>query len=317
MQQAVDAAQVDEGAVLGDVLHHAPHDLALRQAAEGAALLLGVLLLEDRLAGQDDVAALAVHLDDPHLQLFPLHGIQVAHRAQVHEGAGQEGAHADVHGQAALDPFFDDAGDGASVGIGPLDLLPHLHLLGLLLGKDHVAVLVLGLFQEHVDLVTHLDVHLPVRSEEFVEVDDALRLVPYVDDDLAAADAQHAAAHDLALGQGAQGLVVHLEELFVLAAFESGVNAVHHSEAFGPFGLGRGGQVLRVRVKRSKGGIVFHLLQIHAGRYLLVVSAGGCLVTRRTVLFVDARRRPGSNTFARRVTAPDRLILHPAGDRLP
>jgi len=72
--------------------------------------------------------------------------------------------------------------------------------------------------------------------------------------------------------------------LFVLPAFEFGVDAVEHSEAFGSFRLGRGVQVLRVRVKRSKGGIVFHLLQIHAGRYLLVVSVGGCLVTRRTAL---------------------------------
>ena len=57
VQQAVDAAQVDEGAVVGDVLHHAVEDLALLQALDQFAALLGAGFLEDGAAGDDDVAA--------------------------------------------------------------------------------------------------------------------------------------------------------------------------------------------------------------------------------------------------------------------
>jgi hypothetical protein len=75
-----------------------------------------------------------------------------------------------------------------------------------------------------------------------------------------------------------------------------GVDAVHHSETFCPFGSGRGGQILRGRIKRSEGGVVFHLLQIHAGRYLLVVSAAGCLETGRAVLWTPGGvSEPSSN----------------------
>ena len=42
----IDAAEVDEGAVVGDVLHHAAEHLALGQCLEGLLLLLGVLFLE-------------------------------------------------------------------------------------------------------------------------------------------------------------------------------------------------------------------------------------------------------------------------------
>ena len=44
VQQAVDAAEIDEGAVVGDVLHHAVEDLAFLQAGDqlGALLRRGV-----------------------------------------------------------------------------------------------------------------------------------------------------------------------------------------------------------------------------------------------------------------------------------
>ena len=72
VEQAVDAAEVHEGAVLGDVLDRAHEDLALFEGLQGLALALGVLLLEDGLAGEDDVAALLVDLDDAHAELLPL-----------------------------------------------------------------------------------------------------------------------------------------------------------------------------------------------------------------------------------------------------
>ena len=64
VQQAVDAPQIDEGAVVGDVLDHALEDLALLQALYEFRALGGASFLQHRAAGDDDVAAAAVHLQN-------------------------------------------------------------------------------------------------------------------------------------------------------------------------------------------------------------------------------------------------------------
>ena len=64
VEQAVDAAQVDERTVIGDVLDDAVDDLALGQAQDQARTLFGAGFFEDGATRHDDVAALAVHLQD-------------------------------------------------------------------------------------------------------------------------------------------------------------------------------------------------------------------------------------------------------------
>ena len=160
VQQAVDAAEVDERAVVGDVLDHAAQHLALGERLERVLLLLGVLLFEEHLAREHDVAALLVDLDDAHPELLPLQRVEVAHRAHVDLAAGQERAHADVDGEAALDALDDAADDDLLLGEGLLDLVPDLHLLGLLAGEDDVAFAVFGALEQDVDDVAGLHGHL-------------------------------------------------------------------------------------------------------------------------------------------------------------
>src|SRR4029453_5329698 len=157
VKQSVDAAQVHEGAVLRDVLDDARDDLALLEGPQRVALLLGVLLFEDRLAGQHDVAPLLVDLDDPHAQLLPAEAVEVAHGAQIDLAAGQEGAPADVHREAALDALDHAAGHDAALLVGALHVVPDLHLLGFFLGQDDVAFLVLGFFEQDVHGLALLD----------------------------------------------------------------------------------------------------------------------------------------------------------------
>ena len=83
VQQAVDAAEVDERAVVGEVLDHALEDRALLEVLEGLLLHLLALLLEEDAAGQHDVAALLVELDDLELELLGDVLVEVAHRADV------------------------------------------------------------------------------------------------------------------------------------------------------------------------------------------------------------------------------------------
>src|SRR3546814_18043455 len=62
MEQAGDAAQVDKGAVIGDVLHRAFDDLAFFEVLDQARTLFGARFFQDCAARHDDVAAAAVHL---------------------------------------------------------------------------------------------------------------------------------------------------------------------------------------------------------------------------------------------------------------
>src|SRR5688500_7182283 len=201
VQQAVDAAQVHEGAVLGDVLHRAHQDLALLEGLQRVALLLGVLLFEDGLAGQDDVAALLVHLDDAHAQLLAAQAVEVAHGTEVDLAAGEERADADVHREAALHALDDAADHDAALLVRLLHVVPDLHLLGFFLGQDYVAFLVLGLLEQHVDHVADLDADLAGLVTELVEGDDSLGLVAHVDDHFRLRHLQDDALDDFALGE--------------------------------------------------------------------------------------------------------------------
>jgi hypothetical protein len=94
VEQAVDAAEVDEGAVLGDVLDGALDDHALGEGLEGLLLHLVALALEEDAAREHDVAALLVELDDLELVGLADQLVQVADGAQVHLAAGEERLHA-------------------------------------------------------------------------------------------------------------------------------------------------------------------------------------------------------------------------------
>src|SRR5688572_24277886 len=212
VQQAVDAAEVDEGAVVGDVLHRAAQRLALGQRLERGLLLLGVLLFEEGLAREDDVAALLVDLDDAHAQFLTAQGIQVANRADVDLRAGQERAHADIHGEATLDALDDAADDDLAVGIRLLDLVPDLHLLGLLARQHDVAVAILGALEEDVDHVPRLHRDLSVLVEELVDGNQSFGLVANVHDHRRFRNPQHGALDDLALRHVAEAVVVELHQ---------------------------------------------------------------------------------------------------------
>src|SRR5690606_35593184 len=111
VEQAVDAAEVDEGAVVGEVVDHALEDRAVLQLLEGLLLELLALLLEQDAAGEDDVAAALVELDHLEVELLADELVQVANRTDVDLGAGEEGLDAGLHREAALDATDDGASD--------------------------------------------------------------------------------------------------------------------------------------------------------------------------------------------------------------
>ena len=132
-------------------------DAALFEELQRLLLARFLLDLDDGLAGQDDVAALLVDRDHLEVEVAAPERLQVLDRLDVDERARQEGLDADVDGEAALDPVDHAAPDGRAGAVGLLDLVPDLHLLGLVLGEDDVAVLVFGALEQDVHRVPWLD----------------------------------------------------------------------------------------------------------------------------------------------------------------
>ena len=91
MQQAVDAAEINERTVIGDVLDDAVDDLAFFEVLDDFRTLFGAALFKNGAARHDDVAAALVHLEDfEGLRVVHQRG-DVADRADVDLRARQEG----------------------------------------------------------------------------------------------------------------------------------------------------------------------------------------------------------------------------------
>src|SRR5262249_50341295 len=112
MQEPVDAAEIDEGAIIRDVLDDAVEDLAFLETGDELRALLGAASLEYGAARHDDIAARAVHLEDlERLRRAQQRG-DVAHRPDIDLTAGQKRHRAvEIDGKPALNAAEDHAGD--------------------------------------------------------------------------------------------------------------------------------------------------------------------------------------------------------------
>ena len=223
VQQAVDAAQVHEGAIVGEVLDHALHLQALLQALQQRLPFGAVLLIEHAPAGDHHIVALLVDLDDLEVHLLAFQLVGGMEGADVHQGAGQEGADvADVHGEAALHPAADDAADRR---LGLMDLLQHgpgFGALGLLPGQLGLPEAVVhGI---HGDLHGVADGHLQLAAivQELGAGDDPFGFEPRMDGDPLIVDVHHHAGDDRA----------HLHLQGLLALFEQFGKTFAHCMCF-------------------------------------------------------------------------------------
>ena len=216
VHETVDAAEVDEGAEVDDRGHGALEAHADLELGENLLALGLACLLEDDAAREDDVVAVAVHLDDAGLDARAHVGGEVLDATEVDERGGQEAAKADVEDQAALDDLDDLALDGLAGVELLLDRVPGALVLGTLLGEDETTLLVLLLENESLDLVAKRDDvgRVDILADgELASRDDALRLVADVKQDLIVLDLDDGARDKIALvevGNGAVDEAVHL-----------------------------------------------------------------------------------------------------------
>ncbi|MFN8640675.1 MAG: hypothetical protein U0802_03065 [Candidatus Binatia bacterium] len=199
VDQPLDPAEVDEGAEVAHRAHPPLQDVADLQPLPGLRRLLRRLLVEQRAARDDDVAAAALDLGDAEAQALA----DVLRRlaaAAVDLRPRTEGAHrADLHLVAALHLRGHQPLDGDAVRQRLLEL------------AGDVAAAADGAFQHHraraAAVVHHRRLDLVAdrqprrargRVDELGEVDHRLALAADLDEGAAPAERDHPTAHHLA-----------------------------------------------------------------------------------------------------------------------
>ena len=200
VQKPVHAAQVDEGAVVGDVLDHAFQDLAFLEVGDELGAFLGAGFLQHRPARHDDVVALPVHLEDLEGLRRAHEGGDVAHGTDIHLAAGQEGdGPRQIHDEAALDAAEYHAVDALAAGKGFLELGPRLLAARLLAAQPDHAFPVLVALDKDVHVVARLDFGILTRRCEILQGHPAFRFQADVDQHHVVVDGDHGALDDPAL----------------------------------------------------------------------------------------------------------------------
>src|SRR5688500_14756374 len=122
VEQAVDAAEIDERTEVGDVLDDALPHLVLLELLHQLLALAGTLGLEDHAARDDDVAAALVELDDLELVLLTEQLVDVRHAPQGDLRAGEERVDAhEIDDDTTLDLLDERAFDRLIVLVGEAD----------------------------------------------------------------------------------------------------------------------------------------------------------------------------------------------------
>src|SRR5690606_20610545 len=220
VQQAINAAEVDERAVIGDVLDHALDNLALFEVLHDLRALLGAALFQHGAARNHDVAATAIHLED-------LEGLRIVHergdiadRPNVHLAARQEGHCAvEIDREAALDLIEDDAFYALALVELLLEAHPALLAASLLAAEHGFAQGVLDALDIDFDRIAHLEAAILgvlALGAEFLQRDTAFHLEADVDNGHVLLDGGNDTAHDLAFARMTvrEGFFEHAREIF-------------------------------------------------------------------------------------------------------
>src|SRR5699024_8014004 len=132
-------------------------DLPLAERVEELTTDLGLRLLEVGAAGQHDVVAILVQLDDLGFEFPADIRLQVTHPAHLDQRGRQETTQPDVQDESTLDHLDDVAADWCVALLELLDRAPRTLVLRTLLGQDQTPLLVLLLQDKCLDLVTDGD----------------------------------------------------------------------------------------------------------------------------------------------------------------
>ena len=198
VEQAVDAAKINEGAVIGDVLDQAVDDLIFCQTRDDFGPLLGAAFFQNRTARDHDVAAAAIHLQNLERLLLMHQRPDIAHGADIDLRTRQERDGAvEIDGETALDLVEDDARDLLALLVQLFKPRPAFLALGLVSAEHRFSERILDALQVDFDGVADLEFAGLSADAEFLDGDAAFHFEADVDDRHVLLDAD-----DLALDDG-------------------------------------------------------------------------------------------------------------------
>src|SRR3954469_6647649 len=242
VKQAIDAAEINERTVIGDVLDHAVDHLTFFEVLHQLLALLGAGLFENRAARHHDVAAAAVHLEDLERLRVVHQRRDVADRTDVDLRARQERhGTVEIDREAALDLVEDDAVNLLVVVEGLLELAPAFLAARLVARQHGFAERILDSVEEHLDFVANLEIAFAAGSCELAQRHAAFGLQADVDDGHILLDRNNNTLDDGAFLQIAagEGLVQHRSEIVTGRIIRSSSRSHLFSKAgyCRPFGL--------------------------------------------------------------------------------
>ena len=197
VQQAVHAAQVHEGAVVGEVLDDTLDLLAFLQRFQQSFTLGAVLGFQDATTGNDNVVALLVKLDDLEFEFLAFQVSGITHWTDINQGTWQERTDAvNVDSEAALNLTVDNALDHFLSCESRFQNNPALCTLGFFAGQLGFTEAIFNRVQRNVNFVTHADGQLALLVVELLDRDDALGLQTGMNSDPVTVDVDHDAGDD-------------------------------------------------------------------------------------------------------------------------
>jgi len=152
-------------------------------------LFRAVLLFHHRAARDHDVVALLIEFDDLELERLVFEIRRIAHRAHIHQRAGQEGPYiVDLDGKAAFDAAGDNSDDDFLLLERGLETRPGASALGFLARQPGFARAIFDAVQGDFDGLADDDLDFTLFILELIGRYDRFGLQSDVDDDIVLSD---------------------------------------------------------------------------------------------------------------------------------
>ena len=164
MQQTVNAAQVNERAVIGDVLDNAVQNLAFGQILDQFGTLFDARFFQNGAAGNNDVSAGAVHFQNLERLRRAHQRTDVAYRTNVNLRPRQKRDRAgQINRKAAFDAAENNACNAFAVGLRFFQFVPSFFATSFFTGQDNHTVFVFVTVDKDIDLIA--DFHFCIKAE--------------------------------------------------------------------------------------------------------------------------------------------------------
>ena len=199
MQQAIDAAQINERTVIGDVLDHAFDDLTFGKVLDQAGALFSTGFFKNGTARDNDVAAATVHFQNDEW-LCDIHQRgNVAHGADIDLAAGQKrNSAAKVNGKAAFDAAKDNAFNAFFSGEFAFERIPRSFAACAVARQYRFAVHIFDAINIDFDFIANGESRWLTRHGEFTKRNAAFGFQTHVDHGMVIVDCGNGAFYNAA-----------------------------------------------------------------------------------------------------------------------